>query len=1032
MVCFGGPCMPAAAVARRTNGVIPQVVPLAKSFENTVAAACGYLAGSQGTPEAAVGTLISSVASALKCDARFFSVPGGRGRCAFVPEEQLVHPRVGFLLVAATPTCESRHNNWKSFRDADADSPCGKPAARDEAEVLEMACKAKDGVASDGCMAAAVVGFPGEAPDGILLVRTRREDAYSDAGKLLLAVRLWALILRERLDRIHKDSELEAATFSLTSVLCTMEHLVARKTDLGPRENILPQQLLHGTVSLERANTWFLDGKSSEVVLNNSGRLDGHRIKAGESFVASAVQRGGGRVVGFPSVEHDPDFQKSADRKRGLRTGSSICVPLRHPEWAARAERDGVAVIQLTGLRGGHSRESLTSHGSLPEHDGRSSCTSLPSMTPKDDKLYTADSFHFDLAGAEALQNGLVPTAVQMRSRFIQLFDAERHREILRKTMFQLSSLETVTELVEFVEVQVAKAMDCQRCTLFFLDEGAEEIWTPPSRGMPQGICLDRKSGLVGHVATQAEKSSDMYVFTCNDPPSCPYWNGDVSEDGFETRNIMTAPVWSCGKDRRLLGVVQLLNKCHPAGWVKPDGNAGSHQDADIPLFVDNGMGTTINFTLADEHLLEMLVHRLGDHLQRLMLDMIRVKALMFGLGQSENAEKDEFLSEFYNTKGGGGIAQVVHGEPITESSRRLSKSVPEEIALVPGDALTVDINSWKVEYWNLTEESELKFITQALSKSEAFNGLQVPRAKFYPFVSMVRSGYKAVPYHNFEHALATMHFSLKLAFVSGAYNDLEQTDVFALAVGALGHDIGHRGYNNHFEIASRSDLAVRYNDVSVLENHHCARLFEIACSGSGECDIFRHFTSDTYAVVRKRIVHGILGTDMKNHGEFVKTLQNWEPEPGITESQSLFLVELFLHSADIGNVVMPHDISAEFGQRIAEEFSAQVEAEKRLQLPVTAFMDGLQSPIVQAKSQLGFIDFVARPLFDRVFHFFPELVEPKACFEENRAATAKILEDDSPRVTKPKSKAKRMSSQTNLRRRWTDFRDPTQHGRGA
>lgn len=37
-----------------------------------------------------------------------------------------------------------------------------------------------------------------------------------------------------------------------------------------------------------------------------------------------------------------------------------------------------------------------------------------------------------------------------------------------------------------------------------------------------------------------------------------------------------------------------------------------------------------------------------------------------------------------------------------------------------------------------------------------------------------------------------------------------------------LMHDIKHPGNNNDFEIKNNSDLALRYNNKSVLENHHC------------------------------------------------------------------------------------------------------------------------------------------------------------------------------------------------------------------
>ena len=46
--------------------------------------------------------------------------------------------------------------------------------------------------------------------------------------------------------------------------------------------------------------------------------------------------------------------------------------------------------------------------------------------------------------------------------------------------------------------------------------------------------------------------------------------------------------------------------------------------------------------------------------------------------------------------------------------------------------------------------------------------------------------------------------------------------------VGALVHDVGHPGLNNNYQIMTNSPLAVRYNDRSVLENHHCSLAFTL------------------------------------------------------------------------------------------------------------------------------------------------------------------------------------------------------------
>jgi hypothetical protein len=50
--------------------------------------------------------------------------------------------------------------------------------------------------------------------------------------------------------------------------------------------------------------------------------------------------------------------------------------------------------------------------------------------------------------------------------------------------------------------------------------------------------------------------------------------------------------------------------------------------------------------------------------------------------------------------------------------------------------------------------------------------------------------------------------------------NDLE---IFVLLLAALCHDVDHPGLNNAFLSASNDPLAIRYNDLSVLESHHAS-----------------------------------------------------------------------------------------------------------------------------------------------------------------------------------------------------------------
>lgn len=54
-------------------------------------------------------------------------------------------------------------------------------------------------------------------------------------------------------------------------------------------------------------------------------------------------------------------------------------------------------------------------------------------------------------------------------------------------------------------------------------------------------------------------------------------------------------------------------------------------------------------------------------------------------------------------------------------------------------------------------------------------------------------------------------------------------------------------------QINARTQLAVRYNDVSPLENHHSAMTFDIL-SQKG-CRLFSNFTAEAFKRVREAII---------------------------------------------------------------------------------------------------------------------------------------------------------------------------------
>lgn len=67
--------------------------------------------------------------------------------------------------------------------------------------------------------------------------------------------------------------------------------------------------------------------------------------------------------------------------------------------------------------------------------------------------------------------------------------------------------------------------------------------------------------------------------------------------------------------------------------------------------------------------------------------------------------------------------------------------------------------------------------------------------------------------------------------------SQLNYLEKLSMLLASLGHDLGHDGVNGGFHVSSSSEMAMRYNDRSPLENMHAYELFD-AMRQSG-CNIF-------------------------------------------------------------------------------------------------------------------------------------------------------------------------------------------------
>ena len=240
--------------------------------------------------------------------------------------------------------------------------------------------------------------------------------------------------------------------------------------------------------------------------------------------------------------------------------------------------------------------------------------------------------------------------------------------------------------------------------------------------------------------------------------------------------------------------------------------------------------------------------------------------------------------------------------------------------------------------------------------------------------------------YHNSMHGSDVTQSSY-IYFTHSNAEKIAKTnviDILSIIIAALGHDLGHPGLTNMFHMNDSTDIAITYNDISILENFHASLLFRTL--RKSENNIFEKLSNIDYKIIRKRMISEILATDMANHGKVVSVIksritlnENNElklnllsgNEQSKNEEQQ-YLLDFMVHLADLAHNTKLFEISLKWVELLSEEFWRQGDLEKKKNLPVSFLCDRDNINIPQ--SQKGFINGFIIPTFDYLVSVFPSL----------------------------------------------------------
>lgn len=233
-------------------------------------------------------------------------------------------------------------------------------------------------------------------------------------------------------------------------------------------------------------------------------------------------------------------------------------------------------------------------------------------------------------------------------------------------------------------------------------------------------------------------------------------------------------------------------------------------------------------------------------------------------------------------------------------------------------------------------------------------------------FIRAIQGGYKKITYHNKTHA-ADLCQTFNYFLIGGQVREtikLDNLECIASYVAACVHDFEHPGVNNVFLVNKNDLIAVRHNDVAVLENHHIAATFELMQSKEDFNWAIRYHPSE-FKRLRKIMIQTVLATDMSKHfsdlGVLKSRMSSNEFEPD-SEKDKESLLNLMFHLADISNPIKTWELSQKWTDLLYCEFFAQGDLEKQHNFPVSQFMDRQTTNIAKASS--GFIDIIIKPAY--------------------------------------------------------------------
>lgn len=295
---------------------------------------------------------------------------------------------------------------------------------------------------------------------------------------------------------------------------------------------IVPKETIHIIInetikllSCDRVSLFVYDKRIDMLVLNASNLETPIRVSPGQGFAGAVFSTQ--ETVNIPDCYKDPRFDSSFDKKTGYYTKSILAMPI------VDFEGSTLGVLQAINKcdQGEFTQIDELLLGHLTQHAG------------------------IALRNAEVYRDAIIQT--------------ERAQGLLHMIQ-SLSQDLGMQSLVLTITMHANELVQADRCTVFLVDEGKQQLWSVSSDSGKE-IRIPKTAGIAGECGTSAK------LINIPDAYADSRFNSEFDKKtGYKTKSILAVPVLSDQGHGRVLAVIQMINK------TEFDGDVGVFDDEDV------------------------------------------------------------------------------------------------------------------------------------------------------------------------------------------------------------------------------------------------------------------------------------------------------------------------------------------------------------------------------------------------------------------------------------------------------------------